>query len=54
MTAEFLESRKVFHASLLESILTTNSQGVVSNADSSNATSKAKRSRRNEVCLTHR
>ncbi len=41
MTAEFLESRKVFHASLLESILTTNSQGVVSNADSSNATSKA-------------
>lgn len=38
---KFVEARKVFHASLLQSILTTNSNGVVSNADSSNTTSKA-------------
>lgn len=39
--AEFAEARKAFHASLLESTLTINSAGVVSNADSSNTTSKA-------------
>ncbi|MBS3965603.1 MAG: NgoMIV family type II restriction endonuclease [Methylomonas sp.] len=38
---EFAEARKVFHASLLQSTLTINSLGVVSNADSSNTTSKA-------------
>jgi hypothetical protein len=38
---EFVEARKIFHASLLESILTTNAAGVVSNADGSNTTSKA-------------
>lgn len=38
---EFVEARKAFHASLLESTLTINSAGVVSNADSSNTTSKA-------------
>jgi hypothetical protein len=41
MPAEFAEARKAFHASLLESTLTINSAGVVSNADSSNTTSKA-------------
>ncbi len=41
VTAEFLETRKAFHAALLESTLTINSAGVVSNADSSNTTSKA-------------
>ena len=41
VTAEFLEARKAFHAALLESTLTINSAGVVSNADSSNTTSKA-------------
>ena len=40
-SAEFLEARKAFHAELLESTLTINSAGVVSNADSSNTTSKA-------------
>lgn len=38
---EFVEARKIFHASLLESTLNTNSLGVVSNADGSNTTSKA-------------
>lgn len=38
--AHFFEARKRFHAMLLESTLTTNSAGVVSNADSSNNTSK--------------
>ena len=35
---DFAEARKAFHASLLESTLTINSAGVVSNADSSNTT----------------
>ena len=39
--AEFLDARKAFHAALLEATLTTNAAGVVSNADSSNTTSKA-------------
>ena len=39
--ADFSEARKMFHAALLESILTINGAGVVSNADSSNMTSKA-------------
>lgn len=39
-TYAFAEARKKFHAALLESILTINSADVVSNADSSNATSK--------------
>lgn len=39
--AEFSEARKAFHAKLLEATLTTNAAGVVSNADSSNTTSKA-------------
>lgn len=39
--ANFAESRKVFHASLLKSILTTNSAGVVSNADGASSASKA-------------
>lgn len=38
---EFAKARKAFHASLLQSTLTINSLGVVSNADSSNTTSKA-------------
>lgn len=38
--AFFDEARKRFHASLLESTLTTNNSGVVSNADSSNKTSR--------------
>jgi hypothetical protein len=37
----FVEARKIFHASLLESTLTTDSAGVVSNADKSNASSRA-------------
>lgn len=41
MPAEFARARKAFHASLVESTLTINSAGVVSNADSSNTTSKA-------------
>lgn len=41
VSAEFLEARKAFHATLLESTLTINSAGVVSNADSSNKSSKA-------------
>lgn len=40
-TAEFSEARRAFHASLLESTLTTNSAGVVSNADGNNTTSKS-------------
>lgn len=40
-SAYFAEARKAFHASLLQSTLTINSAGVVSNADSSNRTSKA-------------
>lgn len=39
--AEFAEARKKFHAALLKATLTINSTGVVSNADSSNTTSKA-------------
>lgn len=39
--AEFFEARRAFHSALLESTLTTNSAGVVSNADSSNRISKA-------------
>jgi hypothetical protein len=39
--AEFTEARRAFHASLLEATLTINSTGVVSNADSGNAASKA-------------
>jgi len=35
------QARTSFHAKLLKGILTTNSQGVVSNADSSNTNSKA-------------
>ena len=38
---KFLESRKAFHAALLQTTLTTNSSGVVSNADGSNTNSKA-------------
>ena len=33
--ADFAEARKAFHATLLESTLTINNAGVVSNADSS-------------------
>ena len=40
-SAEFFNARNAFHAALLESTLTINSAGVVSNADSSNTTSKA-------------
>lgn len=40
-SAEFGNLRKAFHAELLKSTLTTNDAGVVSNADSSNRTSKA-------------
>lgn len=40
MPAAFAEARKTFHAALLKSTLTINSQGVVSNADSGNRTSK--------------
>lgn len=39
-SAQFAEARKAFHAQLLTNTLTTNSSGVVSNADGSNATSK--------------
>jgi len=39
--AVFAKARKVFHASLLETTLTTNSAGVVSNADGCNTSSKA-------------
>lgn len=39
--AHFAEARKAFHAELLKNTLTINSMGVVSNADSSNTTSKA-------------
>lgn len=38
---QFLEARKDFHAALLLKTLTTNSEGVVSNADSGNAASIA-------------
>lgn len=41
MMAVFHDARKAFHASLLESTLTINNLGVVSNADSSNTNSKA-------------
>lgn len=37
----FLDARKAFHRELLESTLTINNDGVVSNADSSNTASKA-------------
>lgn len=40
-SSHFGEARKAFHAALLESTLTISSSGVVSNADSSNTTSKA-------------
>ena len=40
-SAEFGHLRKAFHAELLKATLTTNDKGVVSNADSSNRTSKA-------------
>jgi len=39
--AQFSRARDAFHAKLLRSTLTVNSAGVVSNADSSNTTSKA-------------
>lgn len=39
--AAFAEARRAFHARLLQDTLTTNAAGVVSNADSSNTTSKA-------------
>jgi len=39
-SAFFLQARKAFHAALLKSTLTINRAGVVSNADSSNTTSK--------------
>lgn len=39
--AEFVEARRMFHKSLLQSTLTINSVGVVSNADSNNTTSKS-------------
>ncbi|HDR9288700.1 TPA: NgoMIV family type II restriction endonuclease [Burkholderia multivorans] len=39
-SSHFGEARKAFHTALLESTLTINSAGVVSNADSSNTTSK--------------
>lgn len=41
VSAKFTEARKAFHAKLLETTLTINGDGVVSNADSSNTTSKA-------------
>lgn len=41
ITAEFLQARKEFHASLLKTTLTINDKGVPSNADSSNRTSIA-------------
>ncbi|BEH31535.1 NgoMIV family type II restriction endonuclease [Burkholderia pseudomallei] len=40
-SSHFAEARKAFHAALLESTLTINSDGVVSNADSSSKASKA-------------
>jgi hypothetical protein len=39
--AKFQKERKAFHKALLESTLTINETGIVSNADSSNAMSKA-------------
>lgn len=39
--AQFAEARKAFHAALLKDTLMINSGGVVSNADSSNTSSKA-------------
>lgn len=39
--AEFSQARQAFHAALLQSTLTINAAGVVSNADSSNTSSKA-------------
>jgi hypothetical protein len=40
-SVQFVAARKAFHAELLKTILTINSDGVVSNADSSNTSSKA-------------
>lgn len=40
VTAQFSAARKAFHTKLLEATLTINADGVVSNADSSNRTSK--------------
>lgn len=37
----FFEARRHFHAELLKDTLTTNSLGVVSNADGSNTSSKS-------------
>jgi len=39
--AAFVRARQAFHAALLESTLTINNAGIVSNADSHNTTSKA-------------
>ncbi|ARP86365.1 NgoMIV family type II restriction endonuclease [Bordetella genomosp. 9] len=39
--AAFLEARKTFHASLLQTTLTTNAAGIVSNADTGNGPSRA-------------
>ena len=40
VAADFAQARKKFHAALLKTTLTTNSAGIVSNADGSNATSR--------------
>ena len=40
-TSHFAEARKAFHAALLESTLTIDAKGVVSNADGSNPNSRA-------------
>jgi hypothetical protein len=39
--SQIAHARKIFHASLLKETLTTNSAGIVSNADGSNTSSKA-------------
>lgn len=39
--AKFAEARKAFHAALLQTTLTINSVGIVSNADGNNSTGKA-------------
>lgn len=41
ISAQFAQARKRFHAALLQNTLTTNTAGIVSNADSGNTTSKA-------------
>lgn len=40
VSADFARARKAFHAKLLQATLTTNSAGIVSNADGSNTTSR--------------